>query len=81
MDKSKPNQIRPPLAQALRRPAADPITPRTEAEDGWEAYRKWLAGHAGPPRSRRPRGDASLYSWKGYHSWAEKIRRSWDNDQ
>ena len=80
MDKPKLNQNRPPLAQALR-PAADPPPVGADADDGWQAYRKWLAGSAGGARDRRPRGDASLYSWKGYHSWAEKIRRDWDSDQ
>ena len=23
--------------------------------------------------------DRSIYSWRGYHTWADKIRRSWDD--
>lgn len=78
MDKPKPNQVRPPLVQAL--PRANAPAPGA-GEEAWQAYRKWLAGGTSSPRSRRPRGETSLYSWKGYHSWAEKIRRSWDNEQ
>ena len=78
MDKSKPNQFRPPTAHGLRQRLSDAGSGRTEA--GWEAYRKWLAG-ADSTRVRRQQADISLYSWKGYQNWADKIRRSWDDDK
>lgn len=64
MDRSKSNRPRAP---------AD--------EGGWQACRKRLAGvEAKGAATHRPSTDASLYSWKGYHSWAEKVRRSWDGE-
>ncbi len=78
MEKSKPNQFRPPSGLGVRQrlPGADGA--RTEA--GWDAYRKWLAG-ADNTRVRRQQADISLYSWKGYQNWADKIRRSWDGEK
>jgi hypothetical protein len=29
------------------------------------------------PDKRRIAMDPSLYTWKGYRSWAEKVRRDW----
>jgi hypothetical protein len=46
---------------------------------GWDAYRKWLSrGVTQSPVQRTPL-DRSVYSWRGYHTWADKIRRSWDD--
>ncbi len=44
--------------------------------DGWAAYRSWLTGSPAVPRERN-RPDHSIYTWKGYKNWSEKIRRSW----
>lgn len=46
---------------------------------GLEAYRRWLT-RARAPASRRSPLDPSLYTWKGYRSWSEKVRREWKAD-
>ena len=81
MEKSKPNQLPPSLVQSLQPPAKlrQPGEVAPAQDDGWHAYRKWLA--ADGVRTRRPEPNPSLYSWKGYQSWADKIRRSWDTDK
>ena len=43
--------------------------------DGWQQYRKWIS-KAPAPRTRRSSIDPSLYTWKGYRSWSEQIRRN-----
>ena len=43
----------------------------------WDAYRNWLTKVQAPER-RRSLPDPALFSFKGYRSWAEKIRRDWD---
>lgn len=45
-------------------------------KDGWQQYRKWISS-APAPRTRRGSADASLYTWKGYRSWTEQIKRNW----
>ena len=44
----------------------------------WDAYKNWLT-KAQAPDQHRNLPDAALFSWKGYRSWAEKVRRDWDN--
>jgi hypothetical protein len=46
---------------------------------GWEAYRRWLTRVQAPEKKRVPL-DPGLYTWKGYRSWSEKIRRDWHTD-
>lgn len=46
-------------------------------KQGWDAYRKWLSSMNGQPSSRRAPIDHSVYSWKGYHSWADRVRQAW----
>jgi hypothetical protein len=48
---------------------------------GWDAYRKWLSRVAIESTGERTRIDRSIYSWRGYHAWADKVRRSWDDDK
>lgn len=61
---------------------SEPASPETENDlregdaagiDGWRKYRKWM--------SRRRRGsiDRSLYTWKGYRSWSEQVKRNWSD--
>lgn len=50
-------------------------------QQGWEAYRKWLSSVNGKSRSRRAPVDHSVYSWKGYHSWADRVRQSWKPEE
>lgn len=62
-------------------PAANdaPDLPAANDADGWQQYRQWIS-KAPAPRGRRTGIDPALYSWKGYRSWTEQIRRNWDAD-
>jgi hypothetical protein len=44
--------------------------------DGWQQYRKWIST-APAPRTRRSNADPALYTWKGYRTWTEQIKRNW----
>ncbi len=44
--------------------------------DGWQQYRRWIS-KAPAPRDRRSSIDPSLYTWKGYRSWTEQVKRNW----
>lgn len=46
--------------------------------DGWQQYRRWIS-KAPAPRGRRTGVDPSLYTWKGYRSWAEQVKRNWQD--
>jgi hypothetical protein len=41
-----------------------------------DSYRRWLS-RVQLPDKRRIAMDPSLYTWKGYRNWAEKVRRDW----
>ena len=45
--------------------------------NGWDTYRRWLT-RVQAPGGRRVPLDASLYTWKGYRNWSEKVRRDWE---
>ena len=45
----------------------------------WDAYRNWLT-KVQAPEQKRSLPDPALFSFKGYRSWAEKIRRDWETD-
>ncbi len=49
-------------------------------QQGWDAYRKWLSRVNTQPAQRSPR-DASIYSWRGYNNWADKVRQTWTEDE
>lgn len=41
--------------------------------DGWRQYRRWVS-------TRRRAGiDRSLYTWKGYRTWTEQVKRNWSD--
>ena len=46
--------------------------------DGWQQYRRWIS-KAPAPRGRRTGVDPSLYTWKGYRSWSEQVKRNWQD--
>jgi hypothetical protein len=46
--------------------------------DGWQKYRKWISKSPAPSR-RRSGLDPSLYTWKGYRSWTEHVKRNWSD--
>ncbi len=49
------------------------------ADDGWSAYHSWLT-RVSHSSGRHIRADSSIYTWKGYKSWAEKVKRDWEAD-
>ncbi|HNP37519.1 MAG TPA: hypothetical protein PKK10_16855 [Woeseiaceae bacterium] len=59
--------------------AMPPTTPAANDADGWQQYRRWIS-KAPAPRARRGGMDPSLYTWKGYRSWSEKVKRNWSDD-
>lgn len=84
MSETKSHQFRPPLyhnnnssGRAPAKPAARDASARNE-QKGWDAYRKWLStvGAKKVTNERVPL-DQSIYSWKGYHSWADRVKQSW----
>lgn len=88
MSDSKPHQFRPPLysdddrEQGRDRNAAAPSNGENGREQqGWDAYRKWLSSVSGKSQTRRATIDHSIYSWKGYQNWADRVRQNWNPDE
>jgi len=86
MSETKPHQFRPPLyhdepAQSSRGTARDSKHDGGREKQGWDAYRKWLSSVNGKPQARRTTIDHSVYSWKGYQNWANRVREAWDSDE
>ena len=46
----------------------------------WDAYKNWLT-KVQAPEQKRSLPDPALFSFKGYRSWAVKVRRDWDADE
>ncbi|MBT8422118.1 MAG: hypothetical protein HKN56_08130 [Gammaproteobacteria bacterium] len=60
--------------------AADTSSGKNNAQVGsWDAYKDWLTKVQAPDQ-KRSLPDPALFSFKGYRSWAEKVRRDWDAD-
>lgn len=86
MSNGKDHRFRPPLYNGRENgnsaPAAD--APKQSSapteQQGWEAYRKWLSRVSMQP-ARRGAKDVSIYSWRGYNNWADKIRQNWKADE
>jgi hypothetical protein len=87
MSEQKSHRFRPPL---YHRKPADDAAPARAAEgqgdasrdrQGWEAYRKWVTHVSRKPAVPRAPIDNSIYSWKGYQNWADKIRQSWKPEE
>jgi hypothetical protein len=75
MSEHKSRQFRPPLVKDGATEA-----PRSGEENGWDAYRKWLSRVSTKPSGERAPLDHSIYSWRGYHTWADKIRQNWKSE-
>lgn len=81
MSESKTHRFRPPLYNSEpAQTGPDASKGEGREQQGWEAYRKWLSSVNGKPRSRRAPIDHSIYSWKGYNTWAESVRESWKSE-
>ena len=71
----------PPKPSApVARPAGGKPGGKAGEVTSWDAYRTWLT-KVQAPEQRRSLPDPALFSFKGYRSWAEKIRRDWDDDE
>lgn len=57
--------------------SVSPTQPAANDADGWQQYRQWIS-KAPAPRGRRVGIDPALYTWKGYRSWSEKVKRNWE---
>jgi hypothetical protein len=78
MSDSKTHQFRPPLYHQDSPGDERPAKPENgRDQQGWDAYRKWLSSMNGKAPTRRVPIDHSVYSWKGYHSWADRVRQTW----
>ena len=53
--------------------------PAANDADGWQQYRRWIS-KAPAPRGRRVGIDPSLFTWKGYRTWTEQVKRNWSDD-
>ena len=84
MSETKPHQFRPPLynrdvPEIGSEPESSGSThERGREQKGWDAYRKWLSTVSSQGRSARTPVDHSIYSWKGYHNWADRIKQTWE---
>ena len=58
----------------------NPSEPAANDADGWQQYRRWIT-KAPAPRGRRVGIDPALYTWKGYRSWSEQVKRNWSDDE
>lgn len=84
MSEAKSHQFRPPLYNGEQSEGGDARNSADEVarneQKGWDAYRKWLASVSGKAPSERAPVDNSIYSWKGYHNWADRVRQSWKSE-
>jgi hypothetical protein len=77
------DRFRPPLYHQPSRGSGPGRSDRDASDElgreqqGWAAYRKWLTTMNARPQARRAPIDHSVYSWKGYQSWADRVRQSW----
>jgi hypothetical protein len=78
MSEQKPHQFRP----ALFPDGSHGEAPRNGSNEqhGWDAYRKWLSRVSTKSTGERAPLDHSIYSWRGYHTWADKIRQNWKGE-
>jgi hypothetical protein len=79
MSEQKSRQFRPPLYQDGQ-PTAEPRSSAASEQHGWDAYRKWLSRVSTKPTGERAPLDHSIYSWRGYHTWADKVRQNWKGE-
>ncbi len=75
-----PNRTGKPSGSTRMPSSASTGDPRISEKQGWEAYRKWLSRDNAQPAQRTPL-DASIYSWRGYNNWADKVRQTWKADE
>jgi hypothetical protein len=74
MSDQKPHQFRP---ASYPKEGGQTDAPVSTEQHGWDAYRKWLSRVSTKSANERTPLDHSIYSWRGYHTWADKVRQSW----
>ena len=86
MSNGKDHRFRPPLYHGDQNGEDAAATSDAQQgsapseQQGWEAYRKWLSRVSMQP-TRRAARDLSVYSWRGYNNWADKIRQNWKTEE
>jgi hypothetical protein len=84
MSDDKPHQFRPPLYHQngnATNTKKGTVAGAGAEQNGWDAYRKWLSRVSKKPAAaERTPLDHSIYSWRGYHTWADKIRQTWKSE-
>jgi hypothetical protein len=81
MSDQKSHQFRPPLfAQDGDTPPPQRPNAGANEQHGWDAYRKWLTRVGTKTSAERTPLDHSIYSWRGYHTWADKVRQTWKGE-
>ena len=83
MSDQKSHTFRPPLyhGKNLQNTTRRTSGPGANADQkGWDAYRKWLSRVSAQPTRERSSVDHSIYSWKGYNSWADRIKQTWKTE-
>lgn len=53
---------------------------RPKNHNSWDTYRRWLTRVQAPGKGRIPL-DPTLYTWKGYRNWSDKVRRDWKPEE
>jgi hypothetical protein len=86
MSETKSHRFRPPLyhddnGDSGRGNDRESNGKSGREQQGWDAYRKWLSSVNGKAQSRRAPIDHSVYSWKGYQTWADRVRHAWDSEE
>jgi hypothetical protein len=83
MSESKTHPFRPPLyhrdsprGRSGQKAQADSQA-RLSEQKGWDAYRRWLSTVGGKRTTERAPVDSSIYSWKGYQNWADRVKQTW----
>jgi hypothetical protein len=79
MSEHKPPQLRPAL-YSKDGSSADAQRTGNDEQQGWDAYRKWLSRVGPKVTTERAPLDHSIYSWRGYHTWADKVRQNWKDN-
>ncbi len=77
-DQQSPDQD-PKVAPDQSAANVAPDQPAANDADGWQQYRRWIS-KAPTPKSKRSGIDPALFTWKGYRSWTEQVRRNWDDE-
>jgi hypothetical protein len=81
MSDEKSHEFRPALyAEDATASSSKPASGGKAEQHGWDAYRKWLSRVSTKPTAERTPLDHSIYSWRGYHTWADKVRQTWKGD-